>query len=324
VKSITIHTYERYALDFLEGKLDEALHAQFEAFLAQHPKIRSELEGLNESMILSNEASIFPDKAILKKGALSSEKINAQNYSTYFIAAHEGDLSTHEFEQVKAFKTAHNLEKEWMVFGKLRLTNNAQLPAETKQSLKKKTSVFWMYRSLAVAATIALILGVFAWVSDEDQIYTPRMAEVIIIQPEETDFNLEQPFSASENLPSLIVHSSSEKSVDLPKPETPGLAKNQPLTVATRLVLFGHSQPENADLAMADMAEVPDLFLFHTSDLPKKETLFKFRLPSFRQEESQINDTEVLARARIPSFSRSRTNKETILDMGALRVYRKK
>ena len=66
--NISIHNYEEFILDFLEGNLSEQKEAEMLLFLEQNPHLQSEIDGLlDENLILTaDESIVFENKEILK------------------------------------------------------------------------------------------------------------------------------------------------------------------------------------------------------------------------------------------------------------------
>lgn len=64
---INKENYEIYAIDYLDGELDEALIAPMEQFLEQHPEIWEELEAMQGFVLEPDETVIYQHKAALKK-----------------------------------------------------------------------------------------------------------------------------------------------------------------------------------------------------------------------------------------------------------------
>lgn len=71
MSNITIHTYESYALDYLEGNLSNDDKKAFEQFLADHPAIADEMKDLLD-FTLEPSAMSMPNKDALKKPEQSS------------------------------------------------------------------------------------------------------------------------------------------------------------------------------------------------------------------------------------------------------------
>jgi hypothetical protein len=64
---ITQENYEEYALDYLEGNLDANQRQAMEEFLAQHPAIAEDLQGLLEVVLPATTEQAYQRKARLKK-----------------------------------------------------------------------------------------------------------------------------------------------------------------------------------------------------------------------------------------------------------------
>ena len=64
---INRHNYEPYLLDHLEGNLGAEETAALQQFLAQHPDLAAEWEGLQLITVPVDETLVFPDKNRLKR-----------------------------------------------------------------------------------------------------------------------------------------------------------------------------------------------------------------------------------------------------------------
>lgn len=59
---ITIHNYEEYALDYLDGNLDKQQLQEFEQFLDEHPTVREEIGEMGAVDLPEQEIPVLPDK----------------------------------------------------------------------------------------------------------------------------------------------------------------------------------------------------------------------------------------------------------------------
>lgn len=126
--------YEAYFLDYAEGNLSGDQLAHLELFLDANPDLREELEEFqNMSLDFADDAS-FEDKSALKKSEASV--ITLDNCEDFFIAYHEGDLSTSEQAVVDAFLAEHpNQQELFDEFGKVELEADASVQFDLKTNL---------------------------------------------------------------------------------------------------------------------------------------------------------------------------------------------
>ena len=133
---INISNYEEFLIDFLDGNLDEATHAQVLLFLKENPDIAEEFEGVNDFKVEDCFQS-FDDKDSLKVVLENKIIINSDNYSHYFVAYHEGDLSSDEIIQVDDFIELNpQLENDFEVFAKVASIKPAEISFEHKDELR--------------------------------------------------------------------------------------------------------------------------------------------------------------------------------------------
>lgn len=80
--------YEIYALDFLEGNLDEPTTRAMHQFLKAHPSIARELELLKPiPTVVATESIIYPKKRTLLKGKVAIVPIGSQNFKRVLAVA---------------------------------------------------------------------------------------------------------------------------------------------------------------------------------------------------------------------------------------------
>lgn len=155
--------YEVIFIDYLDGKLSDAQIHEFEAFLIQNPDLREELEGI-EKFIIPEEELKFNKKENLKQIDLS-EPINADNFDFYCIAEAEGDLSEQQRKNLNDFLIQNpEKKKDRDLIYSLKLKPDQKLIYNGKAGLRKSIFIAYrpaVYRSLAIAASIAILLVVY-------------------------------------------------------------------------------------------------------------------------------------------------------------------
>lgn len=327
MKKITQHNYEAFALDYLENRLNPTDRQAFEAFLEAHPRIKEELSCWGEIQTLEFEGYPYDEKTALKKEALESEPISAENEGPYFVAYHEGDLSSGSKQQVLDFVETHERQAEFSYFKQIRFSPEAKLPISLKRHLKKTTPLFLIYRTLGMAASVALLMGIFWFFSQHKSTYQPRITTLTINSSSESliteTLTARLPVSTKLKIPknpSILAKSvlESESSQAFQKTEY-----NDRTRVDLQSQRMGDSKIQLRQIEPTS----PGLAMPHEARAYFQETLFKFKMPSFRRKESTPKSAEsdptVIARARRPEFLKPNEETNEIINVGALKVYKK-
>ncbi len=139
---INKENYEFFVVDYLEGNLSAEVISLFDSFLMDNPEIAEEIVGLSE-VVLETSQQEYHEKHTLKKTEIQETAgINELNYEDKFIGFHEGDLSASEQNEVDLFLVANpDLKKEFVLFGKVKLSPIAKIQYSDKASLKKRMLV---------------------------------------------------------------------------------------------------------------------------------------------------------------------------------------
>ncbi|PLX07131.1 MAG: hypothetical protein C0598_13400 [Marinilabiliales bacterium] len=169
--SINLNNYEVYLMDHLDGNLSVDLERELMLFLEKHPDIKSEFENF-EDVKISDENLVFENKNSLKRNdILPTENINEENYEEFFVAYYEGDLSADNEKEILRFVELNpELKKEFKLHSSLILTTE-NIEFEYKDKLKKRRTIaVWQFQSLATAASVALLISVFWFLSNNQPI----------------------------------------------------------------------------------------------------------------------------------------------------------
>lgn len=120
---ITKENYEAYLLDLWEGNLSEEEERMLNDFLAAHPELNDD-----EALFLQDDVSLTMPDDDFDKSSITFDTINENNATYFFIAYHEGDLSTEEQLKVETFVNEHpKFAKEFEQYGR------AKMPAENTE-----------------------------------------------------------------------------------------------------------------------------------------------------------------------------------------------
>ena len=105
------HNYETFLIDYIEGRLDALTIAELEDFLSIHPELKRELESF-ESITITPENIIYPDKKNLKKFSFGSTPIGDKNLEDFCIAFNENLLSAKKIKELLGYIEQNQHHKE--------------------------------------------------------------------------------------------------------------------------------------------------------------------------------------------------------------------
>ncbi len=185
MKTITIHNYEAYLLDYSEGNLTNDLCMELEAFVILHPELEIHL---NELELISIEAdeTTFSQKNNLKK--TEADGIVEEHYISYI----ENQLSENDkinFE--KLINQSSTATKELALYKKTTVSPDTTIVFNQKNELKRKPKIIWFNFSTtqySIAASIVLLLGVF-WIFNKN-VNTKEIANTqLAVNPSIKHFN---------------------------------------------------------------------------------------------------------------------------------------
>lgn len=165
--SINLNNYEIYFIDYFDGNLSDEVEIELMQFLESHPELKEEFESF-ENINLEQEDIVFSNKSAIKKTEIKSfASLSEMNYENSFVAYFEGDLSIGEKKEVEKFIELNpSLNREFEVHSKLQLPKE-EISFENKSQLKRKQRIgVWQYRSMAAAASIALLMSAFWLLND--------------------------------------------------------------------------------------------------------------------------------------------------------------
>lgn len=165
--SINRNNYEAFFLDYRENNLTPEQVAELLVFLEQNPDLNDEFESFDTIQMVPDKNIRFELKESLKKRALiPTENIDSSNYEEFIVADLEGDLSDNERLELKTFSELNPKSKlEYNVFRSVYLKPDPAILMKDRETLKK-TGLFVLYRtqmyySVAVAASVIILLGVY-------------------------------------------------------------------------------------------------------------------------------------------------------------------
>lgn len=175
---ITRHNYEAFLLDRLERTLSEELNRELELFLIANPDIETIEDGL-PAIDPSAELNVFEKNALKKQ--LPPIQFNLNNIDDLLVAKLEGDLLPEQLKTLdEHISSDETIALAWREMQATKcMVPTVQYP--NKRSLKKGGVIIPFRPILAMAATIALLVGLFWWLQPGDTVQ-----DIVAVQVEET------------------------------------------------------------------------------------------------------------------------------------------
>lgn len=182
---INFDNYEAFLLDMVDGAISAADRDELMVFLAQHPELDVDLDGLAFAT-LDEEGVHFDDKTSLKKTA-------ASRFEELAVKQIEEGLTAAEQAELTALITKDTvLAKEAVAFKLTKLQADTSIVFAGKADLKQGAVIRpLVYYASTAAATVALLVGVFVFNQNDttnptvvaDKINKPDTAAKVITPP---------------------------------------------------------------------------------------------------------------------------------------------
>jgi hypothetical protein len=165
-----------------DGELDEVSLQRLESWLQQHPELHREVAALEGTFMQPDQTILFPDKDSLRhQVTVRGGTIHHHQLEELIIASIEGELTPADQQQLDQYLDAHPEAADLQIALRLtKLTPDPTVTFQNKGALKRRAVVPLMItrtpliRGLAVAASLALLAGIF--------LFSPR-DEVVIVPP---------------------------------------------------------------------------------------------------------------------------------------------
>jgi hypothetical protein len=170
--SININNYEEFIVNYLDGKTSPIETAELFLFLEIHPELNENIDELRKMIVTADSNLTYGFSEALKLSYdTNASQISPDNYTYYFVAAIEGDLTSKGTETLNRFIAEHpELAKEWELLHRCKVEAPAHLTFPNKESLKikPKVTLFPYYlRWAAAAASILILISVFVRLEPE-------------------------------------------------------------------------------------------------------------------------------------------------------------
>ncbi|NVO03737.1 MAG: hypothetical protein HXX09_13655 [Bacteroidetes bacterium] len=140
---ITRDNYEIFFIDYWDGNLTPEQSIELLDFLELNYDLKEEFDSFENLNIIADNNIKFDNKESLKKPEIiETNLVNSSNYTDFFIAKLEGDLSIIEEAELNIFLSKNsNLLQEFNLFQSTKVVADNSIQFSNKDSLKKKEIV---------------------------------------------------------------------------------------------------------------------------------------------------------------------------------------
>lgn len=302
---ISRNNYEAYFIDYLDGKLSDSQIHELETLLLNNEDLREELEGL-EKILLKPDTHSFGLKENLKRPDLENS-IDEENFEFYCIAEMEGDLTSKKSKELKDYliQNPDKLESQKLILN-TRLKIPGNIIFENKEALKR--SIFTIrkaavYRSLSIAAGIAILLALFFTIFENDvENAFIAEAEIVTETPDTTAIRKPQPEQINTN--KEIKQEPAEK----PRPKTTGISFKVSTPIASAEIpaeeivnteIDEEKLEINIEPSLIDAQELAEALIpgMNTQDIIDPEIL-KINTPPAKASEAEFLTIQELAKKK--------------------------
>lgn len=297
---INIDNYEAFLLDLAEGTLLPADEHELMQFLAQHPELDIDLDGIAYAT-LEDDGISFNNKESLKHDAtaLRFEELAVKQLE-------EGLNSAEEKELAAIVATSPAFAKELAAYKQTVLTADKSIVFGNKSSLKQGAIIRpLVYYSSAAAAAVALLAGIFVFNQEQQGTKPVSLAETITkpAVPQNNNTTVVVPSTNSNNnsVVAAVNKPKKAKTIVVKNIEPAIVEPTQNNTVATiweNPVAAGIPTLSSSQSTMGDMVAIgvkigPEPNLID----PEKPTLLGSLIAGLRKNVTNgINDDEIVAR----------------------------
>jgi hypothetical protein len=169
--NISIHNYEAFLLDMIEGRLSAGQEQELMRFIEDNPDLDISLDDI---IIIPSETADFPLKDDVKKG-VTTGKITKGNFDQFCIARLERDLPLSEQARLDAFLIDNpDCAAEAEIYSKLVLRADESVVFHNKEVMKRRRPLFaarqsgrrLIIQAISVAATVALLVLAYMFITE--------------------------------------------------------------------------------------------------------------------------------------------------------------
>ncbi|MGC8802343.1 MAG: hypothetical protein ACP5PS_01005 [Bacteroidales bacterium] len=164
---INTDNYIEIFIHYFDGQLTAEESVELMQFIAQHPHLQKEFEQMQTVFLKPSEAEKVNFTHLLKDINQRNE-VNEYNFEELCIAELEGDLHNAVLRrQLYQWINAHeNNQKIFALYKQTKTHPDEKIIFPHKKILKKpekSVTLPWVFRSIAVAASVTLVVGLGRW-----------------------------------------------------------------------------------------------------------------------------------------------------------------
>lgn len=297
MKTINVHNYEEFAIDYMVGNLSAQEAEAFTTFLAQHPDIADEV------LLFETDTPTFTTETVSFSGLkkeIKSQRITEDNFEEYCIAAMEGDLDQESQDRLTAYigNDAKRLKVKAEFEQTVLVPEAVEYPH--KESLKKavRKPLFLrrpFNRYIAFAAASIIAFGIFFIMPDQDN-SSMQLAEIT------PSTEVSEPAKRLENTEAVT------ESVE--QAEEQIIAKVEPQASSESLI----AEQESSNAEAPNETTAPDEGINNTNELLEKLRHKNITLPENTVEMNSLALAESSFDIKVelePEFSNTSLRKKT-------------
>jgi len=157
---ISIHNYEQWFIDFIDGNLSDANILILQFFLEKNPLLKVEFEEM-KSFVLPLDNIIFEQKSELKKRD-DNFVVNDSNFDEIAFSYIEGNINS--FDKIcfqKQLEENVYFSNEFEFWKKTIIKSELSIEYPNKNSLKKRSGILFFKNYKTVYSSVAAILLLF-------------------------------------------------------------------------------------------------------------------------------------------------------------------
>ncbi|MCE2742102.1 MAG: hypothetical protein LW701_00780 [Fluviicola sp.] len=299
MEKITLHNYEAFYLDFLEGNLSEHEQTMLELFLADHPECKVNFDEIQILPVKKEEQLSDFDKQLLKQTDFNLLTVSNSTIEVLLIAKTENLLNPNKIKEVDAFLARNtDLQKIERELSATQLKADLGIVYEDKKHLKKERKIIPMW---SIVASIAAIFILFFTLNFETNNEADQLAVVKptsknqVKKGDKIDFTNQSTSSQQKISYSISNQGNSSKkeivSLDLKKINLPNSIDINDLEIEKSDIRRSVQKltPSNSTVTMYGMNEMENPIQPITkqlSHLTKKEVDFKISKPKTKGRKS--------------------------------------
>lgn len=164
---ITADNYIEIFIDYFDGKLTAEETVELMQFVAQHPTLQKEFEQM-QTMFLQPAEAEKVNFVHLLKDINQRDEVNATNFEELCIAELEGELHNASLrgQLYQWINASEANQKIFALYKQTKTRPDEKIVFPNKKILKKREKLIelsWIYSGVAVAASLALLIGIGKW-----------------------------------------------------------------------------------------------------------------------------------------------------------------